>query len=236
MARLIKTNSPNRKIFAATMWDDGLVGDFRLMDMLRDVGATAAFALNPARYGDTRKPNTNQPCYGEIVSRSELKEYADFEIVNHTANHRDLTRATLQVAEKEISDGRKMLEDIFHRDVNGFSYPYGRHNDKIADILRRHLYLYGRTCMHTDRVKNEDVFKMHATAKWDNQHYDDLLWRAWEHRDGMVFWGHSYELKSEKDWDKVRVLYEWLVNDPRIRLVTFKELAVGMGKLPLQPH
>jgi peptidoglycan/xylan/chitin deacetylase (PgdA/CDA1 family) len=209
------------------MWDDGLVTDFRLMEMLRELKAPAAFALNPARYGASRQLNNPNPQFGQIISAAELREYSDFEIVNHTARHIDLTKLSLAGAEQEITEGRTRLEDVFQRDVSGFCYPFGKHNARLADILRRHLYLYGRTCQHTDKKKNVDPLMLYASAKWDNHNFDSLIERTRQDRDGLIFWGHTYEMKEEKDWQKVRKLYEWLLTDPRVKLVSFKEMVVA---------
>lgn len=222
MSRLIKS----RKVFAASMWDDGLVTDLRLMEMLRELKAPAAFALSPARYGASRQLNTN-PQFGQIISAAELREYSDFEIVNHTARHIDLTKLSLVGAEQEITEGRTRLEDIFQRDVSGFCYPFGKHNPRLADILRQHLYLYGRTCQHTDKKKNFDPMMLYASAKWDNHNFDALIERTRQDRDGLIFWGHTYEMREEKDWQKVRKLYEWLLTDPQVKLVSFKEMVVA---------
>lgn len=195
----------------ASMWDDGLASDLRLMDILRVLGLPAAFAISPARHKKERVLNDARGPYGRLVSLSELHEFADFEIVNHTANHVDLGKADPDTTRTEIEDGRKMLEDIFQRTVDGFCYPYGVHTQAALDTLRAGKYQYART---THSGGSEPLL-LKPTARWNG---------LGELPDRVIFWGHTFELQSEEDWHSLRDLYERLSERPDVRFVTFKEL------------
>lgn len=197
------------------MWDDALATDFRLMELLRSLGCTANFAIAPNRHGENRKPNDVRGDYGDIVSKKELKEFADFEISNHTANHVDLTVVPINEMKQEVIDGQKSLEDIFQRQINGFCFPYGQYNQDIIDFLKKD-YLYART---TRCIKNGRLPLLHPTAKWDVE-VDNLL----NCNDNLVFWGHTYELTNEESWETVKRLYERLSQDPQVKIVSFTEM------------
>lgn len=203
----------------ATMWDDGLVTDLRLIELLHKLGATANFAIAPGRHGE-RKPNDERGPYGTLVSASELKHFAPFEISNHTLNHVELPKLSPSEMEREVGDGRKMLEDIFQRHIDGFCYPYGEYNRVAVELLRRDKYAYART---TRTMKSSDCLTLHPDGKWGD--YEALLNPA-----GTVLWGHTYELTDETKWDAVRRMYEALTQDPRVKLVTFTELVAWRNR------
>lgn len=198
---------------AATMWDDGLVTDLRLLEILRRLGLTATFALSPSRYKTTRSVNDCRGDYGELVSLAELKEYADFEICNHGNTHADLGKLTPAETEMEITDGRRRLEDIFNRQIPGFCYPYGVHTETAIAVLRTQAK-YART---THRGPFHDPILMHTTGKWDIN-IDTVI-----NLPGvLILWGHTYELRTDKDWYKLTRMYETLAECTKV--VPFMEL------------
>ena len=195
-------------IYVSIMWDDGLVTDLKLMEIARKYNLTSNFAISPARHSKYRKPNDSRGNYGEIVSQSELKEFSDFEISNHTANHVELTKVSLEIAKKEINEGRSRLESIYGREIKGFCYPYGQYNLAIADILRNQDYLYART---TKTFKSSDPLMLNPTCKWNEVYHEEFV----------VLWGHSYEIER---WDEVNTLYKSLAENDNVNVITFEEM------------
>jgi hypothetical protein len=57
----------------------------------------------------------------------------------HTLTHPDLTRLSVVQARSEIYDSKSIIEDALSTPVTCFAYPYGRHNDRIRDIVRQHF-------------------------------------------------------------------------------------------------
>lgn len=207
-------------ILAATMWDDGLTGDLKLMEMLRKMNATAAFALSPGRYKSDRCVNDPRGQYGTLVSRAELKEFADFEVVNHTSNHLDLKKIDAEKTRIEITEGRERLEDLFGRRIDGFCYPYGVHTDVAIKVLRETNARYARTTQEGHTSYMDRMF-LHTTARWNGTNLLDLIDRA---SGNLILWGHTYEIQSPQDWDKVREMYTVLTQHPKVKLVTFEEM------------
>jgi len=208
-------------ISVATMWDDGLVSDLKLIGILKDLGLTACFAISPDKHKSKREINDARGDYGTLVSKSELKEFCGFEICNHTATHSNLNKVNLDKAIKEIVDGRKKLEDIFCRDVKGFCYPYGEYNNKIVNLLRGMNYLYARTTK--SGLTTHDNLLLHPTCRWNEIDVNKL-----NSFDGqLILWGHTYEIKSSSDWDSILNLYTFFKENSKIKLVTFNEMMGG---------
>lgn len=208
-------------ITMATMWDDGLVSDLILMDFLRKVNGTAAFAISPGRHAAARVPNDTRGNYGTLVSVSELLEFADFEICNHTLNHRDVTKCSPSELEYELTAGRSLLEDTFQRNIDGFCYPYGANSPEAVQALLRQNCRYARTTKQTT-IKNSNPLLLPVTAKWDVD--IDTLLREADCEKSIILWGHTYELSDESKWSKVQYMYSRALSDPLVKLVSFNEL------------
>jgi len=72
----------------------------------------------------------------------QLKEMSDagFEIGVHTTNHVNLGKCSLDEAEREISQSKKVLEERTGVSIPFFSFPFGRSenfNVEIVDILKK---------------------------------------------------------------------------------------------------
>jgi peptidoglycan/xylan/chitin deacetylase (PgdA/CDA1 family) len=200
------------------MWDDGLVSDLRLLDVLRKLGVTAAFAIAPGRHGTHRVANDARGAYGQLVARAELAEFADFEVCNHTNTHRDLSQLSSSDTYAEIVLGREKLEQIYQRSVPGFCYPYGVGTPLAQQVLRDTAAQYARTTQcepHWD-----DPLLLHPTAGWR-----DLTALSCAASRTIVFWGHTYELQTPADWDQVTELYTLLAQSPDFEVLSFQQLA-----------
>ena len=208
-------------MLVATMWDDALVSDLKLIEILNELNITANFAISPGKHGKSRKINDNRGDFGHNVSISELKEFSNFEISNHTMNHFDLTTISNEKMQKEINDGRKFLENFFEKKINGFCFPYGQHNKNIISFLKKQNYLYARTTLNK---KSFDYFLVNPTSRWNDNSIEFLIKKAEKNNDNLVFWGHTYEIRNSSDWERVKNLYLLLKNNPKIKIVSFEKM------------
>jgi peptidoglycan/xylan/chitin deacetylase (PgdA/CDA1 family) len=205
-------------LLVATMWDDGLVTDLKLLDILRKKNATACFAISPSRHKNNRTSNDSRGDYGLLVAKNELKEFADFEICNHTDNHIDLKKATPKTIENEIIYGRKKLEDIFERKINGFCYPYGEYNKTAIDILKQQKTAYARTTLSSQNQPKNRLL-LSPSHRWNELQLDSIFENSL-----LIIWGHTYEFKNQFDWDRIEKMYELFTQHPNIQLISFEML------------
>ena len=72
-----------------------------------------------------------------VMTWEQLKEWRDagLEIGGHTANHIPLYQATLERAQWEIMECKRMLEERLNCEATHFAYPYGHFTDALHDWL-----------------------------------------------------------------------------------------------------
>lgn len=208
------------KIKVVQCWDDGVTDDIRLTEILRKHGAKASFNLNSSKH---RFPSENTWRFNGIkdVHVIPLKDltavYDGFTIANHTATHPHLTQIAPAKAAQEIRDGKSELEQIFGYSVTGFAYPFGDYNAMIEEFVRDADHVYARTCVNVaDVYPPSDPMAFHS-----NCHFlDPQFWTKFGHvaASGGVFyfWGHSYEIVTEDDWQRFEGDIARLSADPRV--------------------
>ncbi|MDD3276582.1 MAG: polysaccharide deacetylase family protein [Kiritimatiellales bacterium] len=186
-------------------WDDGIVDDIRLCEILRTHGAKASFNLNPASHKAVRgQPTRYKDCKDvQRLARGELcSVYEGFTIANHTVSHPKPFEVSPETWRSEVFDGRKQLQDIFQQPVYGFAYPYGQHDAATAAVVAEAGHTYGRTCNNiTPCYPVETPFRQPT----DSHHMAVEFWDRYAQAKAagaeiFYFWGHSYEFVTEEDW------------------------------------
>lgn len=201
--------------FVASMWDDALLTDLRLIEILNKYGLTACFAISPGRHQNHKILNDPRGNYGELVTLTELKEFKNFEICNHTFSHVNLVKESRENVLKEIIDGQVMLEDIFERKITGFCYPYGEFNDMTIKCLRELEYHYARTT----KFEQSSNLALAVTCRWN----DPNLFTYLKQNKKTIFWGHSYEFKNEADWERIDNIYKY-ISESGSKVIKFEEI------------
>jgi len=195
-------------------WDDGVTDDIRLIEILRRHGARATFNLNFGRHGRERKSG------GRItkLALGELAEvYKDFPVANHTLTHPWLTRIPTCEAAEEIRQGKDALEQLFGREIPGFAYPFGDYNPEVMQLVRDAGHSYARTVIkQSPCFPPEDPMAFHPDCHFLADNFWSLFEQAKADERVFYFWGHSYELATEKDWSDFEEKIARLSNDPAV--------------------
>jgi peptidoglycan/xylan/chitin deacetylase (PgdA/CDA1 family) len=217
------------QILAATVWDDGLVSDLTLLPILERHGAQASFALCAAAYGAAPQPNdARSTAYGLRIASSSLRRYAPYDVCNHTDAHVELTRVSPAKATIAIRSGKRLLEDIFEREVAAFCYPYGCYDADVQQLVKSAGHRFARASAspgcRTTRFHWDDLFALVPTSRWDHPDPESLIEAAGRERGSLLFWGHTYEITSARHWDQVERLYQLLTTAREVSLVSFTTL------------
>ena len=113
-------------------FDDGNWSDVAVvLPALREHQLPATFFINAARLG--------QPGF---IDRHDLRELvsAGMRIGNHGLAHLDLTKLDPARLEHEITQGRRLLEELTGTTVDTLAIAYGTYNDAVLEQLRRLAY------------------------------------------------------------------------------------------------
>lgn len=188
----------------AQCWDDGVVDDIRLTEILRSYSAKASFNLNFGLHGEERSSTWKYLGEKDVVrlARSELiSVYEGFTIANHGNRHLPPARVELDEARRDIQEGKDALEHHFQCPVKGYVYPGGSYNEAVMEIVREVGHLYARTVQMTDSVyPPKDPMAFHPDCDFK----DPDFWRKFESAkqrgDLFYFMGHSYQFVTEQDW------------------------------------
>ncbi len=184
-------------------WDDGVVDDIRLVELLRRYEAKAAFNLNPGLYQSQRSFGWQ---YGDKdvwrLSRHEITEiYTGFEITNHSGTHPNLPDLPAAALEQEVRDSRHRLQDWFQQPVRGFCYPFGSFNPMVKNAVCEAGHGYARTVKECEQpFPAIDPFELAVSCRFAAPDF----WSRYEQTKAtggvFLFWGHSYELINEPMW------------------------------------
>jgi peptidoglycan/xylan/chitin deacetylase (PgdA/CDA1 family) len=186
-------------------WDDGVVDDVRLIEILRRHGAKASFNLNLGTQPAERQAVWVYRGVKEVwkLGKGELREvYAGFTIANHSATHPKLQEIPPERAAEDIRRGRELLEQHFGCAVTGFAYPFGTHSAAVREAVCAAGHVYARTTQAVDcAFPPADAMAFNPNCHVAVADFWERVERVRGQPDGVFyFWGHSYELISEADW------------------------------------
>ena len=215
-------------IKVAQCWDDGVITDIRLIEILRKYNAKATFNLCPGTHADERR----EPCWmpkgysgwscrgfhGGKPALNELKEiYSGFKVASHCMRHECAGQLPDDLFLKAALDARHYLEDLFQCECPGFAWPCGRYTETTANALREAGFKYGRTTQYIDDVSQyQHPMVLRSNCHYQNGEFYSLYQKAKE--DGnefFYFWGHSYEMQdSEGMWKQLEDKIQFISEDP----------------------
>jgi peptidoglycan/xylan/chitin deacetylase (PgdA/CDA1 family) len=210
-------------------WDDGINDDIKLIEVLRKYNAKASFNLNPGLHSESRQGGHN-PKWNKVIERlaiSELKDvYEGYTIANHSMTHPRATKIDLDTWRTEVVDARKILQDWFQQPILGFVYPYGDYDAKTAEIVKEAGHIYARTTKNqTPCSPPSDPLQFHSDCHFNNEKFWDLYQKAKDSECGVFyFWGHSYELVTDADWQAFEAKIARITQDPETEWADLPDL------------
>ena len=214
----------------AQCWDDGVLNDIKLTDLLRKYGAKATFNLNPAlhyakeRFHSGWKYKDYSP--GKLAWNEVTSVYEGFDVASHTMCHCNAGMVDDKVFFAEAVMAKDILEDLFQKECTGFAWPCGKYTEKTADMLLEAGFTYGRTVETTERVSGfAHPMILHSSCHFMSPDF----WNAFEKAkttDGIFyFWGHSYEMMDDAElWEEFENKLRRLAADSEVEWIPTTEL------------
>lgn len=129
-----------KQIIVTTSWDDGHVLDLRLAELLDKYNIKGTFYV----------PLSNAEHAAMLPA--ELNVLANkFEIGGHTVNHIYLNTLDEADAKYEVTECKRLLQDVLGRQIDAFCYPGGKYSQRDIRLVNEAGFLFGRTTrlLHT---------------------------------------------------------------------------------------
>ena len=199
------------KLKAITLsYDDGVVQDIRMTELLNQYGLKATFNINSEKLGLPRimeRPFA-RICHYKISPDHVRELYAGHEVAVHTLTHPNLTRLEEAEIIRQVEEDRKNLEALVGYDIVGMAYPCGgvNNDDRVAGIIKANTKMqYCRTITDTDSFDpQENLHRFNPNShQCDWERVMDMAERflAMETDKPQIFyvWGHSYEMDFKSD-------------------------------------
>ena len=208
---------PGFKLKALTLsYDDGVVFDRRLIEILDKNGIKGTFNINSGLFA----PEAG----GRRLSRDEAYElYANsgHEVAVHGVYHLPLDRISAPLIVNDVLNDRIALEGMFGRMIQGMAYAFGTYNDEVVEILKKCGIKYARTVEKTEKFDvPTDWLRMPATCHHGHARLMDFAREFVEYTPGASYmsqkpllfylWGHSYEFNDKDNWHVIENFCEYM--------------------------
>ena len=205
----------NGKMKAVTIsYDDGVVQDLRMIDLLDKYGLKGTFNLNSGGFGRSRSfrygENNDRVYYRHTVFAEDIKYiYQNHEVAAHTVHHPTLTELSEEDIIREVEEDIDALSELVGYEVQGMAYPMRTPDARVIEIVRNKTRAkFARTTGGTASFAlPKDL--LHFTCTAIHNQGKRLITLAEEFINAkadepMLFsvWGHSYEFDYTKQWDE----------------------------------
>ena len=220
-------------------FDDGVLQDKRLVDILNKYNLKCTFNLNSSLLG-----NQNRHVYKDYdvdhtkIFPSEVKSlYLGHEVAAHTKTHLRLTTASDEEVISQVEEDRLKLSELCGYEVIGMAYPCGgvNNDERVAKIIKNNTGVkYSRTITSTNNFELQDnLYRFNPTVYHMERNKafslaEEFLNLKTETPKIFYIWGHSYELdyRSEKQmtWEYFEEFCKLISNKEDIFYGTNKEI------------
>lgn len=187
-------------------FDDGILQDIRMAELLNKYGLKATFNVNTGFLGTKNEllRNGRRVSHDKIRADELEKTYAGHEVAVHGFTHPDLREKPDGEIVEQVEKDRKILEVLTGKKVEGMAYPFGFYDDRVVEVIGKNTPIrYARTVestynfdLQTDLlrfapsvyfIEVEKLFELgnqFAEMKTDKPQL-------------FYVWGHTFELDAE---------------------------------------
>ena len=197
-------------------YDDGVVQDIRLMDILNKNGIKATFNINTGMY--VPEDTVREQYFGRMKFSEALALYTDagHEVAVHGLTHPALDRIPTDEALTEILEDRKNIEKQYGTLARGMAYPGGTYSQTVMEELKLCGICYARTIVSTEQVNfPQNWLEWHPTCHHKNPKLMEITKRFVDEapRFGnqiwmLYVWGHSFEFDMQNNWHVIEEFAE----------------------------
>ena len=217
-------------------YDDGVVQDIRLIELLNKYGLKCTFNLNSellSKKGMLIREGKRIAHY-KIHTEDVKHIYEGHEVAVHTLTHPNLTQCDDKEIIRQVESDRLNLSELVEYEVVGMAYPCGgvNNDDRVAGIIKKNTGVkYSRTITTNNCFDlQENLYRFNPTAY--HLDFEKMMQLGREFvefkpKEPKVFyiWGHSYEMDYGADyWVKLEEFFKLISNKEDIFYGTNKEV------------
>ena len=198
-------------------YDDGVVQDIRLSDIMKKNGIKGTFNINSGTYLDEEA--VREKYYGRMKLSEAKALYTNSgnEVAVHAYTHPRLELLDTTEILSEVIEDRKSIEKEYGTIARGMAYPFGTYSDKVVEALKMCGICYSRTTKATESFGlPENWLTLEPTCHHNNPRLMELAKQFVEEdpRWGAVWmfylWGHSYEFDDNDNWNVIEEFCEYM--------------------------
>ena len=218
-------------------YDDGVIQDVHLIELLNKYGLKCTFNLNSELLGKggCMPVPTGKVAHYKLPPSDVRAVYEGHEVAAHTLTHPLLTQLDEAEIIRQVEQDRLNLSDLMGYEVIGMAYPCGGQNndDRVADIIKHHTGIrYARTIQNTDSFDvQENLYRFNPNV-YHVLEYDRLMEMGRRFVElkadkPQIFyiWGHSYEMDYHSDdWAKLEEFLKLIAGHDDIFYGTNREV------------
>ena len=207
---LMKLKDGKSKVLTLS-YDDGVVQDIRLKEILDRNGLKCTFNINTGRY--TPEQTQREQFYGRMKLSEAQALYRDsgHEVAVHSFSHPFLDRLQRAQVMMELLEDRKNIEAQYGTLARGMAYPNGTYNDMVVEAVGACDICYSRTTKDTYGFGfPENWLTLHPTCRHKSSHLMELAKQFVEDEPKTMaqnwmfyLWGHSYEFDNDDNWNVI---------------------------------
>ncbi|MBR4769282.1 MAG: polysaccharide deacetylase family protein [Lachnospiraceae bacterium] len=210
---------PEGKMKAVTLsYDDGVVEDIRLSEILKQNGIKCTFNINTGYYlGEEEK---REIWKGRLKRSEAIALYKDSgnEVAVHTLTHPQIADLSTAEMVTEVIEDRKNIERDYGTIARGMAYPNGSFSPEVVNVLRMCGIRYSRTTHSTKRFDlPKDWLLLDPTCHHNDPELMELAKRFAErpmrfsHEVRLFYlWGHSYEFREKDNWNVIEAFADYI--------------------------
>ena len=188
-------------------FDDGVIDDIRLVELLNKYGLKSTFNLNSGMLSNRRVKWVFRDVKSvRSLYYSEAPDlYNGHEIASHTINHVEPCEVEPIAFYNEMLLDKVYLEALYKTEIKGMAFPYGGYNDEVVELVKKIGHLYARTTKSTYSFEfPSELPLLHPTCRFNDARLfelaDEFINSNPKEKTVFYVWGHSFEFITEEDW------------------------------------
>lgn len=217
-------------------YDDAVVQDRRLIELLDKYGLKATFNLNSEWFGKKHifKANGNDFEHIKVEEKEVPELYKNHEVAAHTLSHPKLPMVSDEEVIRQVEQDRINLSKLVGYEVVGMAYPGGsmNHDERVKKLIKEHTGIkYCRTILSTGSFEwEQDMYAFKPSAhhlEADGKTYEickKFIEMETDKPQLLYIWGHSYEMDFGDRWNELEEIFKLISGKDDIFYGTNREV------------